>query len=35
VIPHEDALRMRLELMEERRLHKQTLNPRAISLCEH
>lgn len=31
----DEALQYRLELMEERRLHKQTLNPRAINLCEH
>lgn len=31
----DEALEYRLELMEERRLHKQTLNPRAINLCEH
>jgi hypothetical protein len=35
VIPHEEALRIRLELMEERRRHKQSLNVRAVSLCEH
>lgn len=35
VIPHEEALRIRLELMEERRRHKQSLNIRAVSLCEH
>jgi hypothetical protein len=35
VIPHEKALKIRLELMEERRRHKQTLNVRAVSLCEH
>jgi len=35
VIPHEEALAIRLELMEERRRHKQTLNVRAVSLCEH
>jgi hypothetical protein len=29
------ALRHRLELMEERRLHKQSLNVREVSLCEH
>jgi len=29
------AIRTRLALMEERRLHKQTLNVRAVSLCEH
>lgn len=35
VIPHEEALAVRLELMDERRRHKQTLNVRAVSLCEH
>jgi hypothetical protein len=35
VIPHEEALKIRLELMEERKRHKQTLNVRAVSLCEH
>jgi hypothetical protein len=35
VIPHEDALAVRLELMDERRRHKQSLNVRAVSLCEH
>ena len=35
VIPHEDALAIRLELMDERRRHKQSLNVRAVSLCEH
>lgn len=34
-IPHEEALAIRLELMDERRRHKQTLNVRAVSLCEH
>jgi hypothetical protein len=34
-IPHEEALAIRLELMEERKRHKQTLNVRAVSLCEH
>jgi len=35
VIPHDEALAIRLELMEERKRHKQTLNVRAVSLCEH
>ena len=35
VIPYEEALTVRLELMEERKRHKQTLNVRAVSLCEH
>jgi hypothetical protein len=35
VLPHEEALAIRLALMEERRRHKQTLNVRAVSLCEH
>ncbi len=35
VIPREEALAARLELMEERRLHKQTLNLRTVNLCEH
>lgn len=35
VIPREEALAVRLALMEERRRHKQTLNVRAVSLCEH
>ncbi|HPH27998.1 MAG TPA: DUF4246 family protein [Pseudomonadota bacterium] len=35
VIPHKDALAIRLELMDERRRHKQSLNVRAVSLCEH
>jgi hypothetical protein len=35
IIPHADALSVRLELMEERRRHKQSLNVRAVSLCEH
>lgn len=34
-ISHEEALAIRLELMEERKRHKQTLNVRAVSLCEH
>jgi hypothetical protein len=35
VLSHEEALAIRLELMEERKRHKQTLNVRAVSLCEH
>lgn len=35
VIPREEALAIRLELMDERRRHKQSLNVRAVSLCEH
>ncbi|MCS6899093.1 MAG: DUF4246 family protein [Myxococcales bacterium] len=35
VIPYEEALAIRLELMEERRLHKTSFNPRVVSLCEH
>lgn len=35
VMPHEQALQLRLELMEERRRHKQSHNLREISLCEH
>jgi len=35
VFTREEALEFRLELMEERRLHKQSLNPRAVNLCEH
>lgn len=35
VIPQADALAIRLELMEERKRHKQSLNVRAVSLCEH
>ncbi|MCU0659035.1 MAG: DUF4246 domain-containing protein [Polyangiaceae bacterium] len=35
VIPHDEALEVRLALMEERRLHKTSFNPRAVSLCEH
>ena len=34
-ISHEEALAIRLELMEERKRHKQTLNVRVVSLCEH
>jgi hypothetical protein len=32
---HDEALAARLELMEERRVHKQSHNVRAVSLCEH
>lgn len=35
VLSHEDALAARLALMEERRLHKTSFNPRVVSLCEH
>jgi hypothetical protein len=35
ILPHEEALAVRLELMEERRLHKTSFNPRAVNLCEH
>jgi len=35
VIPHDEALAIRLELMDERRRHKQSLNVRTVSLCEH
>ncbi len=35
LIPHDEALAVRLELMEERKRHKQSLNVRAVSLCEH
>ena len=35
VLTREEALAMRLELMEERKRHKQNLNVRAVSLCEH
>ena len=35
IIPYQDALAIRLELMDERRRHKQSLNVRAVSLCEH
>lgn len=35
VIPRTEALTMRLELMEERRRHKETLNVRVVNLCEH
>lgn len=34
-ISREEALAMRLELMEERRRHKETLNVRVVNLCEH
>ena len=34
-IPREEALTVRLALMEERKRHKQSLNVRAVSLCEH
>lgn len=32
---HDEALATRLALMEERRVHKQSMNVRAVSLCEH
>lgn len=35
VIPHAQALAHRLELMDERKRHKQSHNAREISLCEH
>ncbi len=35
LIPKEEALKIRLELMEERKRHKQNLNVREVSLCEH
>ena len=35
IIPRDEALAMRLELMEERKRHKQSLNVRTVSLCEH
>jgi predicted DNA-binding WGR domain protein len=35
LISREDALQMRLELMEERKRYKQNLNVREVSLCEH
>ncbi len=35
VMSREEALAIRLELMEERKRHKQSLNVRAVSLCEH
>lgn len=34
-IPHKEALSIRLKLMEERKRHKQSLNVRSVSLCEH
>lgn len=34
-VPREDALKYRLELMEERKRHKQDWNVREIELCEH
>ena len=34
-MPLDDALKHRLELMKERRLHKQDWNVRAVNLCEH
>lgn len=34
-ISHEQALKDRLELMQERKQAKQALNPRQIELCEH
>eukprot|EP00698_Gefionella_okellyi_P004153 TRINITY_DN13878_c0_g1_i1.p1 TRINITY_DN13878_c0_g1~~TRINITY_DN13878_c0_g1_i1.p1 ORF type:complete len:542 (+),score=72.81 TRINITY_DN13878_c0_g1_i1:79-1626(+) len=35
VVSHEEALRRRLQLLQERKFYKQTLNPRLVSLCEH
>jgi len=35
VLPREEALSVRLELMKERSLHKSSFNPRVVSLCEH
>jgi predicted DNA-binding WGR domain protein len=35
LISREKALQIRLELMEERKRHKQNLNVREVSLCEH
>jgi predicted DNA-binding WGR domain protein len=35
VIPHSEALAIRLELMEERKRHKTSFNLREVSLCEH
>jgi len=35
VLPRDEALAVRLELMKERSLHKSSFNPRAVSLCEH
>ncbi len=34
-VTHEQALKDRLELMQERKQAKQELNPRQIELCEH
>jgi hypothetical protein len=34
-VSHEQALKDRLELMQERKQAKQALNPRQIELCEH
>lgn len=34
-MPLEEAQRHRLELMEERKRHKQNWNLREVSLCEH
>jgi hypothetical protein len=34
-MPIEEAKRIQLALMEERRLHKATMNVRAVELCEH
>jgi hypothetical protein len=31
----DEAKKIQLALMEERRLHKQSLNVRAVELCEH
>ena len=35
IISKQKAKQIRLQLMRERKLHKQSLNPRSISLCEH
>ena len=35
VLSHKDALAIRLKLMAERKRHKQSLNVRSVSLCEH
>lgn len=35
IIDRRKAEEIRLKLMEERKRHKQSLNPRAVSLCEH
>ena len=35
VLSLEEAQAIRLELMEERRRHKQSFNLRAVNLCEH